>query len=139
MQALVTCLIEAGIQPSMQRIKVLEYFHDHKNHPTADQIFCDLKKEIPTLSKATVYNTLGLFLEKELINATTADEATARYDLSHSDHGHFVCTSCHEIYDFPYHFSQTYSDLEGFQIRSEEIIVKGICKKCLEDKKEELC
>lgn len=133
---MVSRLTEAGIKPSLQRIKVLEYFHHHENHPTADQIFQDLKKEVPTLSKATVYNTLSLFLEKGLISTTMADRVHSRYDLMDGDHGHFVCTACQEIYDFHYR-PGTHKTLDGFQIESQELIIKGICQRCLKTNKEE--
>ena len=136
LEKMVSRLTDAGIKPSLQRIKVLEYFHDHENHPTADQIFQDLKKEVPTLSKATVYNTLSLFVEKGLISPTMADRVHSRYDLTDKDHGHFVCTSCQEIYDFPYQ-PDTHRSLKGFKIESQELIIKGICERCLKDIKEE--
>ncbi len=131
LEQIVGRLKAAGIKPSMQRIKIYEYFFHHENHPTAEQIYQDLKKEVPTLSKATVYNTIGLFIEKGLVKFTTTDRQNARYDLTDTDHGHFICSVCNEIYDFPYRFSKQYSDLEGFEIQSEEIVIKGICRKCL--------
>lgn len=132
--SIVTRLSEAGIKPSLQRIKILDYFYQHANHPSADQIYQDLKPVIPTLSKATVYNTLGLFLDKAVISTTVADSLHSRYDLADEDHGHFICTRCQEIYDFPFDAQAAYPGLEGFAIESEEIIVKGICQKCLENK-----
>ena len=53
-------LKEKDISPSIQRIRVLEYLQNSKNHPTVDNIYNDLIKEIPTLSKTTVYNILKL-------------------------------------------------------------------------------
>lgn len=54
-------LIKNNIRPSFQRIKILEYLANNNNHPTADEIFKDVVKEIPMLSKTTVYSTLTLF------------------------------------------------------------------------------
>lgn len=137
MEQLVSRLTNAGIKPSLQRIKVLEYFESHKNHPTADQIFQDLKRDIPTLSKATIYNTLGLFVEQGVISPTMADSTHSRYDLVDDDHGHFVCTSCHEIFDFPYVIKQDFPQLDGMIISSQELIIKGICQACQQNTKEE--
>lgn len=130
MEQIVEKLQAAGIKPSLQRIKILEYFHRHENHPTAEQIFRDLKGAMPTLSKATIYNTLSLFLDKGLINTTMADTIHARYDLKNSDHGHFICSRCHRIYDFAYPYPANYSSLAGFAIESEELVIKGVCKDC---------
>jgi Fur family transcriptional regulator, peroxide stress response regulator len=52
-------LINRAIRPSYQRLKILEYLTNNQSHPTVDQIFQNLHLEIPTLSKATVYNTLN--------------------------------------------------------------------------------
>lgn len=50
-------LSEHRISPSHQRIKILQYLYAEPCHPTVDHIFHHLHKEIPTLSKSTVYNT----------------------------------------------------------------------------------
>ena len=134
LQQLVVRLEESCIKPSVQRIKIFEYFLEHENHPTAERIYQDLKSEVPTLSKATVYNTLGLFLEKGLIKYTRSERNEARYDLVDGGHGHFICKECHNIYDFPYQFSESYTGLDEFEIQSEEIVIKGICKECLRRK-----
>ncbi len=60
-------LLNAGIKPSYQRIKIYEYIFNNNIHPTVDNIYKKLLKEIPTLSKTTVYNTLKLF--EVLLNA----------------------------------------------------------------------
>jgi hypothetical protein len=53
-------LKKKNINLSHQRLKVLEYLTQNRSHPTVDQIFTDLQKEMPTLSKTTVYNTLRM-------------------------------------------------------------------------------
>jgi Fur family peroxide stress response transcriptional regulator len=53
-------LKKKNINLSYQRLKVLEYLTQVRTHPTVDQIFTDLQKDISTLSKTTVYNTLKL-------------------------------------------------------------------------------
>jgi len=133
-QKLATRLKDSGIQPSVQRLKIFEYFLQNKNHPTAEKIYQDLNTEMLTLSQATVYNTLGLFKEKRLIKIVSSEGQNARYDLIGNEHGHFYCKQCREVYDFPYDYAGRYAQLEGFGIESEEIIIKGFCKKCLENK-----
>ena len=55
-------LKKEGIQPSYHRLKILEYLQAYRTHPTVDIIYKNLSKEIKTLSKTTVYNTLKLCL-----------------------------------------------------------------------------
>lgn len=63
-----------NIKPSVQRMAVLDYLMTHHTHPTADTIFNALYPSIPTLSKATVYNTLNLLTEHGVIQMITIDE-----------------------------------------------------------------
>ena len=67
-----------NIKPSVQRMAVLDYLMTHHTHTTADTIFNALYPSIPTLSKATVYNTLNLLTEHGVIQMITIDEKNAR-------------------------------------------------------------
>ncbi|MBK5190687.1 MAG: transcriptional repressor [Methanosarcinales archaeon] len=55
-----------GIHTSYHRLKILEYLRNHRTHPTVERMHKELSREIPTLSKTTVYNTLKLFVRKGL-------------------------------------------------------------------------
>ena len=87
-----------NVKPSYHRMKILEYLYNNKNHPTADNIFKDLVKEIPTLSKATVYNTLDQFEKSGLARVVTIEEKQTRYDSKVGVHGHFKCENCGRCY-----------------------------------------
>ncbi|HZM48837.1 MAG TPA: transcriptional repressor, partial [Vicinamibacteria bacterium] len=63
----VEALREHGIQPSAQRVAVADYVLHTDEHPSADQVFAKVRKTFPMLSRATVYNTLNLFVEKHLL------------------------------------------------------------------------
>ena len=67
-----------GIHQSYHRLKILEYMMNHRTHPTVDMIYKGLSKEIPTLSKTTVYNTLKLFLSKDIVQELTIEEKEMR-------------------------------------------------------------
>lgn len=121
-----------GIKPSYQRIKIFEYLVSHKNHPNVDTIFRELVKEIPTLSKTTVYNTLNLFVEKRVATVIVIEENETRYDADTSLHGHFKCNICKNIYDIKINdASFKTNDLDGFEIEEEHLYFKGICKNCI--------
>ena len=124
-------LKEKNIKPSYQRMKILEYLILKKNHPTVDEIFKDLASEIPTLSKATVYNTLDLFKKSELTRVVTIEDNETRYDGEISVHGHFKCENCGTIFDFPVNEKALCSDALGdFIITEKNVYFKGICPKC---------
>ena len=129
-------LLEKDIKPSYQRIKILEYLTINKTHPTVDKIFNDLAKEIPTLSKATVYNTLDLFKQANLARVVTIENNETRYDATVASHGHFKCESCGIIYDFDVNIDDLSTDsLKHFKINEKNIYFKGICPKCLNNSK----
>jgi Fe2+ or Zn2+ uptake regulation protein len=124
-------LMEKEIKPSYQRIKVMETLNHRKDHPTVEQIYSALKPELPTLSKATVYNTLKLFEEKKLLKAITIEDNEVRYDAIILDHGHFKCEDCGAIYDFPVRLADLdHGTLGHFHIRQRDVFFKGHCVDC---------
>lgn len=124
-------LLEKEIKPSYQRMKVMEYVSESREHPTVENIYSALKPEIPTLSKATVYNTLKLFEERELIKSVTIEDNEVRYDAVMHDHGHFKCENCGLIVDFPLDLFELHSEfLEDFQIRQKDVFFRGLCNNC---------
>jgi len=120
------------VRPSYQRIKVLEYLNKNQCHPTVDQIFKDLKSEIPTLSKSTIYNTLNLFLRSGLIREINIEDNEIRYDIITKNHGHFKCENCGKIFNFSIDFNSFKTEeLSGFKIIDKNVYFKGICPGCL--------
>ncbi len=120
-----------GVKPSYQRMRIFEYLMNNRVHPTVDMIYKNLISEIPTLSKTTVYNTLNLFLEKNLVITIVIEENEVRYDIDTSLHGHFKCNVCNAIYDFsvdPSYLEQEH--LKSFKISEQHIYLKGACKDC---------
>lgn len=125
-------LRDKNIHLSYQRLKVLEYLVDNQCHPTVDQIFKDLHKNISTLSKTTVYNTLKILVEAGLVRVITIEDNETRYDIMIENHGHFKCQSCREIYNFSMDTDSLNSgDLEHFKIKDKNVYFKGICPRCL--------
>lgn len=134
-EAIKDYLLEKNIKPSYQRIKILEYLSTHKNHPTVDMIYSELVKEMPTLSKTTVYNTLNLFIKGNLARVITIEEGETRYDANITNHGHFKCTACGDIYDFPINEVDIEKEgLEEFEIAEKNFYYMGLCKSCLNNK-----
>lgn len=131
-------LLDCGIRPSIQRIEILRYLMDHHTHPTIDELFTNLKKRIPTVSRTTIYNTLRMFSEKGAALMVTIDEHRVCYDETTTPHAHFFCKKCGTVYDF--HKIQpptTISDeMDGFTVDGVQLYYRGICPKCKEISKE---
>ncbi len=128
-------LLEKNIKPSYPRIKVLEYLVKKQTHPTVEEIYNELQKEIPTLSKTTVYNVLSLFVEAGVVRVVTIEDNETRYDAVTSNHGHFKCEACGGIFDFPVDIDSFISEeLSSFKINEKSVYFKGVCPDCLLNK-----
>lgn len=133
-------LREKGVKPSYQRKRIFEYMMNNHNHPSVNDIYEALIHEIPTLSKATVYNTMNLFLEHKLIEVLPIDSNEARYDVFNpEEHGHFKCDVCGKIFDvnIKIHVGELSDDLKGFHVAQEIYNFRGTCKECLEEAQED--
>jgi Fe2+/Zn2+ uptake regulation proteins len=125
-------LIKKNIRPSHQRLKILEYFYIYHNHPTVDEIFNTLKKSMPTLSKATIYNTLKAFVQERIVEEIFIDDNEVRYELRAKSHGHFKCRKCGTIYDFDIAIDEIPAGgLNEFKVEDKSVYFKGVCPKCL--------
>jgi Fe2+ or Zn2+ uptake regulation protein len=125
-------LKERGVRPSNPRVKIYEYLCEKKNHPSVDIIYTALKDNLPCLSRTTVYNTLNLFLEKEIVRQVIIEDNEARYDADTSVHGHFRCDKCGRIYDFRVEEILIKDEtLKKFTIKEKHIYFRGNCDKCL--------
>jgi len=140
MEQLKSLLKTNRLKPTYQRLRILEYMYNHEQcHPTAEMIYEALAPEIPTISVTTVYNTLNALLEKGLVSAETITGTEIRYDLLTAPHHHFLCKACGEIIDLdircPFIDRKTES-INGHRITAVHGYFMGICKKCLETRKE---
>ncbi|MBQ8055796.1 MAG: transcriptional repressor [Paludibacteraceae bacterium] len=125
-------LLKNGIRPSVQRIAVLSYLHSHYTHPTVDVIYSDLSPEMPTLSRTTIYNTLKLFSESEIVKCITIDEHHQHFDGNINPHAHFICHNCGTIEDIFYDSTEKFNFPQNpnLHIERSEIFYYGLCKKC---------
>jgi len=128
-------LREKGVKPSYQRKRIFEYMMSFHNHPSVNDIYEALIDEIPTLSKATVYNTMNLFLAHRLIEILPIDTNEARYDVFNpKEHGHFKCEVCGNIFDvnIKINVEDLSDDLIGFKVDAEIYNFRGTCRACNE-------
>lgn len=122
------------VRLSHQRVKVLEFLALNQCHPTVEQIFNNLHREIPTLSKTTVYNTLNSLINIDIVKVLNIEDNELRYDIKTNNHGHFKCECCKEIFDFYIDIdSFEFNDLKDFKINDKNIYFKGICRNCMQN------
>jgi len=125
-------LRQRGLTPTIQRLAVLACLEKTKKHPTADQVLISVRKSFPTVSRATVYNTLEALTHAGLILQITVDPAVSRYDADLGPHAHFRCRVCNTVYDVGMDeaFDRD-SHVEGHHIEAVRTYAYGVCGKCL--------
>ena len=89
-----------GLKVTHQRLVIYEALKEGKKHPTAEVIFEKIRKTNPSISLGTIYKTLEIFVEKELICRVNTSEGNMRYDVLIDNHDHIYCTNTKEIIDF---------------------------------------
>jgi len=88
-----------GITPTHQRMEIAQVLFEKRWHPSADEILAAVNVRYAETSKATVYNTLKLFLDKRLIRELIVDPNKVFYDSNTSEHHHFYDVESGEITD----------------------------------------
>ncbi|WP_347158329.1 Fur family transcriptional regulator [Pontibacter chitinilyticus] len=91
----------AGLKATSQRMVVYEAvleLHDH--HPTAEEVYQQLKPANPSISLGTVYKALDAFVEHNLVLRVLSEESGKRYDANTMPHSHIYCSNTKEIIDF---------------------------------------
>jgi Fe2+ or Zn2+ uptake regulation protein len=123
----ISILQKCGIQPTPQRIAVVECILNSKTHPTADDVLLAARKKCPTVSRATVYNTLNLLVDKGLIGMQTIKEGAAIFDPNVEKHHHFIDEDTGEIYDIPWDQLKVKGTgkLRQFEIIECQVIMRG--------------
>ena len=89
-------------QPSAEAIQsrvILEAVLDREDHPTADQLFEDVRGRIPGVSRTTVYRVLETLVQLGVVRRANHSEAMARFDGNTEHHHHLVCLDCHCVTD----------------------------------------
>ena len=95
----VEILREHQISPTQQRVKIAQILLAKHQHLSADQVLSTVNSERNKVSKATVYNTLGLFARKGLVKEVIVDPTKVFYDSNTRDHHHFYNVESGELTD----------------------------------------
>jgi Fur family iron response transcriptional regulator len=120
-------LREHDIQPSAQRVAVASYALTTEEHPSADEVWERVRRSFPMVSRATVYNTLNLFVDKGLLQALVLAEGKVVFDPKVDRHHHFVDDATGAIHDVPWEALQVKNvdSLRGFDVRQYQVVLRG--------------
>jgi Fur family transcriptional regulator, iron response regulator len=116
-----------GIQPSAQRVAVAEYVLQTTEHPSADRVWAAVQENFPMIARATVYNTLNLFVEKGLLRELHLTPDSVLFDANTDRHHHFIDEVTGRIHDIPWDHIEVRraSPPPGFEIAEYQVVMRG--------------
>lgn len=124
-----------GLRMTPQRAVLLRVLSRTRTHPTADEVYRQVRRQLPSVSQATVYRNLQELVRARLIATLERAGAAVHYDANPDDHHHFVCTACgsvSDIYlkDVDYAIDRTRSAELPPRIDRAEVQLHGVCSRC---------
>ena len=138
MDSLVHKLRSQRIAVTPQRLAVLAALDFLPDHPSAEAIYQEVRRQVPAISFNTVYKTLEVFCQKGLAIKVNPLKEVARYDKVTQEHAHLICRECHRIMDLamelPPLTSLTPEMLHGFLPEEQRLTVWGLCRDCQRSK-----
>jgi Fur family peroxide stress response transcriptional regulator len=136
MDSLVEKLRSQRLAVTPQRLAVLAALQGLSDHPNAERIYQEVRRQIPAISFNTVYKTLEVFCQKGLATKVNPLHEMARYDKVTYDHAHLICRGCHRIIDLAWEppplSSLSPEGLQGFRPEQQLLTLWGLCRSCQE-------
>lgn len=103
-------------------------------HPTADEVYAEIVRAHPTVSKATVYRNLGSLSEDGRLRHIRMPDGADRFDHRLDEHRHIVCIRCKSICDVPVMDAASLDEAAarstGYAGVSHDIVFYGVCPAC---------
>ncbi len=119
---------------SKQRDTILRVVMNSKDHPRADWVYDQVKKEIPNISMGTVYRDLRSLAKSGDIRQLDIADGTSRFDGNTDSHYHFRCERCGHIFDLDEPVDQSISKRvakhTGFEVYRQRMELIGLCNAC---------
>jgi Fe2+ or Zn2+ uptake regulation protein len=117
-----------------QREVVLQVIRDADEHLTANEVFDHAKRLLPSISFATVYNSLRYLKDEGHIAEISFGNGASRFDSMTSRHDHAICTKCGKLVDMeielPPEVVKFAAEFSKFKLESIELTLRGLCPGC---------
>ncbi len=117
-----------------QREAILRVLKNTRSHPTADQLYDEVRKEIPNISKGTVYRNLQVLQEDGNVSELNLNGTLSRYEAKRETHYHFRCEKCGRVFDLDEpvnnELDERVAKRTGFKVTHHRTEFRGLCKDC---------
>jgi Fur family transcriptional regulator, peroxide stress response regulator len=117
-----------------QREVVLQVIRNEMKHLTANEVFDQAKQILPTISFATVYNSLRYLKDAGHIAEISFGNGASKFDSKTTRHDHAICTKCGKLVDLdlelPPELVKLATDFSQFRLESLELTLRGLCPEC---------
>lgn len=120
-------LRQAGTRPSHARVAVAEYLLSHSTHPTVDELYREVSRHTPGLSRTTIYNSVRALIDCGAVTTIEGAHEGVRVDWLDKPHAHLVCERCGSVTDVHIPMPRV---PEGLTVRSTQVVFKGLCSRC---------
>jgi Fur family transcriptional regulator, peroxide stress response regulator len=125
---------DAGQKLTPQRDAVFQVILEREEHLTANEIFEASRKRLPTISYATVYNSLRFLKEAGLVHEINFGDSASRYDRETERHDHAICKGCGKMVDFDLpeaaELMRAAARKSHFKPESVHLTLRGLCADC---------
>ncbi len=123
-----------ALKYSRQREAIKSFLMTRKDHPTADVVYDNVRKEFPNISLGTVYRNLTLLSDLGELQRLRVGDGVDHFDADISPHYHFICNDCGSVVDLNMDPLESINDIAeanfGGQIRGHVAYFYGSCDKC---------
>lgn len=126
-------LKEYDLKVTPQRVAIVEELYNN-GHMNIDDLYKKLLSKFPSVSLATIYKNINAMVEKVFLSEVKIPNSKSVYELVKTEHAHLVCSCCGSIEDINLDATSLLnevSSLSSFKIDSTNIVLSGICPKCI--------